>query len=132
MSHSAACDSHNRCERALASSGLRFATEQHSLGDVNDMGRFHGDSAQGDYRLPNGWQSADPALLESAHGHALSAWDGQEVDRVSDYYDPDSDYAGSLLTEVPVLDEEVLRALPIQDYITESKTISYILFMVFC
>src|SRR5438067_690344 len=53
------------------------------------------------YELPNGWKPVSQDALSQALENALAAWDGREVQRVAAYYDPESNYAGNLLTAIP-------------------------------
>lgn len=71
---------------------------------MTEVGAYHPDSDVRHYNLPIGWAPADESLLNDALERALSAWDGTEEERVRTYYDPASDYAGGLLTEIPETD----------------------------
>jgi hypothetical protein len=65
------------------------------------VGMYFPDHDVPSYDLPPGWTPVDEELLGSALDRAGAAWDGHECDRVRAYYDPDSNYAGNLLTAIP-------------------------------
>lgn len=67
-------------------------------------GRYHEDSGVAAYALPQGWHPVDCHVLDDALSRALDAWGRDAADRVRAYYDPSSDYAGGLLTQVPESD----------------------------
>ncbi len=77
---------------------------------MTSLGRYHPAGDVPGYDLPPGWTPTETALLEAALDRALGAWDGQEVDRVTRYYDPESDYAGNLLTSIPTSADDDIDA----------------------
>jgi hypothetical protein len=68
---------------------------------MTGVGTFHRDANVRRYSLAPGWVPAHESLLDEALDRALGAWDGNETERVRTYYNPTSDYAGGLLTQIP-------------------------------
>lgn len=73
-------------------------------------GTYHSSAGVADYALARGWTPLDSDALSAALSRAESAFDDRVLDRVQRYYDPESDYAGGLLTLVPETDSERVDA----------------------
>ena len=62
-----------------------------------------------EYQLPTGWGSVSADVLERAERAALEALD-DAAPRVRAYYDPDSEYAGGLLSSIDTTSDDYIDA----------------------